>query len=159
MWCSPVWNHPRSCSCSIWSWSSIRPSANPTGFSFPSWGHGEPIIFCNPIKHLLSNTSRAEDGPAYRVKSVFRAPVPAYCLAHALALSAHAADREQKGYEWDSLTQTDYWISVLVFTYHSCIFFQNLPDLQSVAPYVKLPSSTYKQDIKYAVTSQLTDRN
>lgn len=27
----------------------------------------------------------------YLVKSVFRAPVPAYCTAHALALSAHAS--------------------------------------------------------------------
>lgn len=56
----------------------------------------EPIIFYNPSKHLLSDTSRAEDGPSYRVKSVFRAPVPAYCLAQALALSAHAAWNKNK---------------------------------------------------------------
>lgn len=32
----------------------------------------------------------------YLVKSVFRAPVPAYCLAQALALSAHAERLNEK---------------------------------------------------------------
>lgn len=38
------------------------------------------------------------------VKSVFKAPVPAYCLAHASALSAQAVCETQKGRQSRSFT-------------------------------------------------------
>ncbi len=53
------------------------------------------------------------------------------------------------GYEWESLTQPDNWISVVVFAYRSCIFFQNPPVLQSAGPCEELLSSTDEQDIEY----------
>lgn len=86
-----VWTRLRNCSCSNGSLSSSRPLPIPSESSFRIWCQRWRLQRRHTTAHILKGV-----WDEYLVKSVFNAPVPAYCLAQALALSAHA-ERKRKG--------------------------------------------------------------
>lgn len=91
-WYALVWTRLRNCSCSNGSLSSSHPLPIPSESSSRFWGQRSRLQrWTHTTAHILKGV-----WDEYLVKSVFNAPVPAYCLAQALALSAHA-ERKRKG--------------------------------------------------------------